>query len=114
MAKRTFPEPSPEKLDELRAKHGDDMRIVEADGLTFVVALPEDDAKVQGHYKRFTDHFEAGRREAAFASIFPALAVYPEEETIRQVLARRPGLVRSVGTATAELLGVVPSEVKKG
>lgn len=110
---KMFPDPTEEQLAELRAIHGDDMRVVESDGMTFVIALPPEDSKVQAFYKRFTDAFEAGKREQAFAGLFPALAVYPDQDTIRKVLARRPGLVRSVGVAASELLGVVPSDVKK-
>ena len=108
-----FDPPSEAQLAEFRQKHGDDMLIIETMELTFVVALPEDEDKIAAYYKRFSSYFDDGKREEAFRSVFPALCVYPDKDTMNRVLRRRPGLVRSIGLQTAELLGVVPSEVKK-
>lgn len=108
-----FDPPSADKLEELKAKHGEDMRVLEIDGHTIVVALPPEDVKVQAIYRRYVDKMDEGKRGEALGSLFPSLCVYPEQDVIKKVLTRRPGIARVAGVLASELLGIVPGEVKK-
>lgn len=108
-----FDAPTEEQIEELKAEFGDDMRIVEYDEMTIVIALPADDAKVQAYYKRFAELMDNEKREEAYKSVFPALAVYPDKDTLKTLLKRRPGAVRAIGVECGRLLGVVPADAKK-
>jgi len=109
-----FEAPSEDQLAELKAKHGNDMRVVEVEDMTFVLALPDDDKKVATEFKRFVDLYDSGKKKEAFGSLFPAYCVYPEKEVVERVLRRRPGFQLVLGQCAAELLGVQATSVKKG
>lgn len=108
-----FQAPTTEQIEALQAEHGDDLRIVDYDDHTFAIALPKEDAKVGALYQRFIDMMDQGKKEAAFASLFPAMAVYPDKDTIKSYVKRRPGAVRVIGAECVELLGIVPANAKK-
>lgn len=108
-----FDSPSEEQLAEMRARYGADMRVVEVEDMTFVLALPEDDKKVAAEFKRFADLYDADKRKEALGGLFHATCVYPEKETLERVIRRRPGFPASIGMHAAALLGVQTGAVKK-
>lgn len=110
---KTFDPPSEDTLAELKSTYGDDMRVLEIENMTIVVALPVEDAKVQAIYKRYVEKMDEGKRGEALGGLFPTLCVYPEKDVISKVLARRPGIARVAAVLASELLGIVPGEVKK-
>ncbi|RYZ65437.1 MAG: hypothetical protein EOP08_07000 [Proteobacteria bacterium] len=108
-----FEAPTTEQLEKLKETHGDDMLVIDYDGHTIVCALPDSDEKVNAYYKRFMSLNDDGKREEAAKSIFPALMVYPTKDEIERMVKRRPGLVRFVGMAASDLLGITVANVKK-
>lgn len=108
-----FDAPTEEQLAELKKTYGRDMKVVEVEEMVFVLALPADDEKVGTEFKRFTDNWEAGKRQEAYRALFPAYCVFPEREVVDRVLKRRPGFRISLGQEVAGLLGVQVATVKK-
>lgn len=108
-----FEAPTAEKLEDLKAEHGDDMLVIDYDEHTFVVALPADDTKVSAYYKRFIELHDQGKREEACKSLIPALVVYPSHDEVKAMAKRRPALTRFIGFEASDLLGVLPATAKK-
>lgn len=110
-----FKAPSKEEIETIKTEFGEEnVRVLDADGLTFVCALPVSDTDVGALYKRFRELFEDEKKESACVGLFKSVVRYPQGPDLERVVARRPGIPRSVGMRCAsELLGIVPVEAKK-
>jgi hypothetical protein len=107
----SFPSPSDDLLNELREKHGDDMREVEDQERMFVLVKPE---KPYGYVDRFmTLAGNDKKRLESFTSLVKACCVYPDKETLKRVLDDEPGMALSLGDPATELLGIRQLTVKK-
>ena len=102
----------PPDLDELQAKHGEDLRVVEDGDRLFVVARPE---KPRVHVQRFTELGGNDKRKLeAFEGLARACCVYPDKDMLKRILDEEPGLAFELGNAAGELLGIRQLSVKKG
>lgn len=106
-----FDPPSDELLNELREKHGDDMREVEDGPRTFILAKPE---RPRAHLERMTTlgANEKKRLEAA-EGLVKACCVHPDKDTLKRVLEDEPGLALGLFEPASELLGLRQLAVKK-
>lgn len=97
-----------EKLDALKAKHGE-VHSLEHQGVTFIVIAPN-----RALWRRFrTQLLDDRKRQDALEHLLRDCVVHPAKEEVDRILDRKPGLVETFGKEICELAGGGGGEAEK-
>jgi hypothetical protein len=91
----------PKTIDELKAKHGNDLHLLSHDGVEFIAKRPG-----PAQYRRFRRMASDERQRAdAAETLLRDCVVHPDQQGIGTALGTRPGLVDTFGGKLLELAG---------
>ncbi|HEX2863663.1 MAG TPA: hypothetical protein VHN99_03775 [Deinococcales bacterium] len=99
----------PKLVEQLKAEHGDTLKLLKAAGETVVVRPPR---KVE--YERFRDaSFDEKKRARALEQLVREAVVHPSRDEFDALLQRKPALSEVFGARVIELAGAaVEAEVE--